>query len=195
MVSGNPVKGKTMRKRLIWGAILLVLAILLAACRSEVTEYEATISALKVTIAAQGKKLATAEAKANQPTPSPPPSPTRDVPSQPTVILPSPKPVSTIQRPPTATPPPPPTATPTASPTPTPIPDAAVGATVTNLRSGPGVGFDVLSEVESGTPLEILGKSADGEWVKVRTPDQLEGWMFYLPLVLNISLDQIPVIQ
>lgn len=181
-----------MIKHLFWRAILFAL-LLLAACQSPGADLEATIQVLDATITAQAQEFATSAAKANQATPTPLPLLTPSSPPQPTVVLPSPRPVSTIQRPPTATPPPPPTATATASPTATPIPDAAVGATITNLRSGPGVGFQIMAEVESETPLAVLGKSADGEWIQVRTPDGLEGWMFYLPINLNIPLDTIPV--
>ncbi len=101
----------------------------------------------------------------------------------------------TVQRPPTVTP----TGTATPQPTPTatatPLPDAAVGDQLTNLRSGPSVGFAIIAEVEGGTALDVLGKSADGEWLKVRTPDGLEGWMFLLPLQVFIPLDTVPVTQ
>jgi hypothetical protein len=55
------------------------------------------------------------------------------------------------------------------------------------------VGFPILTEVAPGTPLEVLGKSADQEWLKVRIPDGDEGWMFLLPVELNVPLDSLPV--
>jgi len=183
-----------MRKILFWGGMCALL--LLPACTSAEDEPDAaaTIEALKATIVLQQDQLATLEAQANQPTPIPPtPSPTPK-PHQPTVVLLTPKPEADPQvRPPTATPSPLPTATPTATATATPIPDAAVGETLTNLRSGPAVGFAILAEVEAGTPLVVLGKSADNEWFQVRTPDGLEGWMYYLPVQLNIPVETIPI--
>lgn len=176
-------------------ALLLLLALLLAACKPQDAGPESTIAALNTTIAEQAEELAALEALASQPPPTATPSPTHIPRQMPTVVLPSPEPVLTVQRPPTATPSPLPTATATATATSTPIPDAAVGDVLTNLRSGPGVGFEVLSEVAAGTPLDLLGKSADGEWLKVRIPDGQEGWMFYLPVRLTVSPDAIPVLE
>ena len=55
------------------------------------------------------------------------------------------------------------------------------------------MGYEILAEVKSRTPLEVLGKSAGEEWIKVLTPAGMEGWMFLLPMELNIPLDSIPV--
>ena len=165
-----------------------------AACTSaDEIDSSATIEALNATISAQKDRVATLEELARQPSPTfPPPTPTTAL-YRPTVNLSTPKPVTDFQRPPTATPSPLPSATATATATQTPIPDAVVGQTLTNLRSGPAVGFGVLSEVEPGTPLTILGKSPDSEWLKVRIPDGTEGWMFYLPLDLYIPIETIPI--
>lgn len=172
-----------------------MLAFVLVACNPDVSGLETTIAALNTTVADQAEEISSLEAAASQPSPSPLPSPTRAAPRLPTVALPSPEPVLTAQRPPTATPSPSPTATATATPTATPMPDASVGETLTNLRSGPGVGFEVLAEVGGGTPLVVLGISVDGEWLKVRTPEDQEGWMFYLPVELNVSLASIPIVN
>jgi uncharacterized protein YgiM (DUF1202 family) len=174
-------------------ALLALLVLLVVGCQSADGGADSTVEALQATISAQKAVIATMEAGAVQ---SPPlPTPTTRHAHQPTLSLPTPRPVSTVLRPPTATPSPLPTASPTASPTATPIPDAMVGEALTNLRGGPGVGFEILAEVDGGTPLEVLGKSADGEWIRVRIPEGLEGWMFHLPVRLNISLDAVPVAQ
>jgi uncharacterized protein YgiM (DUF1202 family) len=174
-------------------AIVALLAVLLVGCQGARDGLQPTVEALQATVAAQKTVIASLEAERGEAIPAP--SPTRTVEHQPTVSVPTPRPVSTVQRPPTATPFPLPTATPTSSPTATPVPDATVGEALTNLRGGPGVGFGILAEVAAGTPLEVLGKSADGEWIRVRIPEGLEGWMFYLPVRLNIPLDAVPVIQ
>lgn len=181
------------RRFVIWGVLGLLLAAVLAACQAQEPDLEATVGALNATIAAQSQELGTMEAQAREPTPSQLPSPTKVATLRRPVVVSTPRPVSTAHRPPTGTPSATPLPTATATATATPIPDAAVGRSLTNLRSGPGVGYEILAEVESQTPLEVLGKSASEEWIKVLTPAGLEGWMFLLPLELNIPLDSIPV--
>jgi uncharacterized protein YgiM (DUF1202 family) len=184
----------TMTRNHLWKAVLLLPVLGLAACSSNSDGLEITVAALNTTVAEQAREISTLEAVASQPPPLPALTATRLEPQHPTVNVPSPAPVLTMKRPPTATPSPLPSATATATATATPIPDAAVGETLTNLRSGPGVGFEILAEIEAGTPLDVLGKSADGEWVKVRTREEQEGWMFYLPLNLNIPLSSVPIV-
>ena len=186
---------KTTRRFLIWGVLGLLFASLLAACQAQEPDLEATIGALNATIAAQSQKLGTMEAQAREPTPSQLPSPTQLATLRRPVVLSTPRPVSTAHRPPTGTPSATPLPTATATATATAIPDAAVGQSLTNLRSGPGVGYEILAEVQTRTPLAVLGKSASEQWIKVLTPAGLEGWMFLLPLELNIPLDSIPVTE
>ncbi len=188
-------KDMTMIKNLLWRAVLLLTVLVLSACSAGTDELETTIALLNTTVVEQAREISVLETVASQPPPLPTSTATRLETSQATVEVPSPVPLLTLQRPPTATPSPLPSATATATATATPIPDAAVGETLTNLRSGPGVGFEVLAEVQAGTPLVILGKSADGEWLKVRTPEEQDGWMFFLPLKLNVSVSSIPVIE
>lgn len=187
---------KRLREIDIGKALLLtvaVVAVFLVGCQQAEDSPAATIEVLRATVAGQKTTIATLmSAGASIATE---PVATRIEVRQPTVDLPTAGPVSTVQRPPTATPSPRPSSTPTSSPTATPIPDAAVGETLTNLRSGPGVGHAILVEVEPGTPLELVGRSVDGEWFLVRLVGGLEGWMFYLPMRLNIPADSVPVIE
>ncbi len=182
-----------MRKALFWGGIFLAMLCLTACTSKGEVDSPATIEALNATISAQKHHVATLEELAKQPSATLPPSSPTTALHRPTVMLSTPKPATSFQRPPTATPSPSPSASPTATATQTPIPDAAVGETLTNLRSGPAVGFGILSEVGPGAPLTILGKSADSEWLQVRIPDGTEGWMFYLPVELYIPIETIPI--
>jgi len=184
---------KFARRFVIWGVLGLLLAPVLVACQAQEADLEATIGALNATIAKQSQELGTLEAQAKEPTPPQLPSPTELATLRRPVVLSTPRAVSTARRPPTSTPSPTPLPTATATATATPVPDAAVGRSLTNLRSGPGVGYEILAEVKSRTPLKVLGKSASEEWIKVLTPAGLEGWMFLLPMELNIPLDSIPV--
>ena len=95
--------------------------------------------------------------------------------------------------PPPPTPSPTPTKTPVSSPSPThsatatstekPIitPEGAVEAALafdTNLRTGPGIDFDVITVLQGGTSLLILARDRLGTWLFVHTPTGDEGWVF-----------------
>ncbi|MBN1318828.1 MAG: SH3 domain-containing protein [Anaerolineales bacterium] len=173
------------------------LLIFLVACEAEQPDYPATISVLENLVSEQEQALADCSTKSAIPTAAPTTQPTPTIWEEilPTKIVATRKPATTIQRPPTATPTRTPTMTPTTTPTATPLPDAAVGELLTNLRSGPGVGFLILMEAQPGTPLTVLGKSADSEWLKVTMPDGSVGWMFYLPLKMYISIDSLEIVN
>lgn len=55
-----------------------------------------------------------------------------------------------------------------------------VGTTTTtiNLRQGPRFDAEILAEIPEGEILPILEVSIDEEWVRVRTADGQEGWVF-----------------
>jgi SH3 domain protein len=45
-----------------------------------------------------------------------------------------------------------------------------------DMRSGPTSGYRIVNFLRSGTPVEVLGRSDDGEWVQVRAQGR-EGWV------------------
>ncbi len=78
----------------------------------------------------------------------------------------------------------------------TPVPDQGAAAPsdgmtaevliVANLRAGDSTSFDVIIALEPGTQLEVLGRSPRGtNWLFVRTPQGIEGWV--APSVVNLS--------
>ena len=50
--------------------------------------------------------------------------------------------------------------------------------TITNLRNGPGLNFDILAEIPENTSVPILDVDSTEEWYKVISPNNLEGWVF-----------------
>ncbi|MEZ4639789.1 MAG: SH3 domain-containing protein [Caldilineaceae bacterium] len=54
---------------------------------------------------------------------------------------------------------------------------ATVVADRLNVRSGPSTDFARVSAVERGDVLTILGRNAACSWLKVTTPDGVEGWV------------------
>jgi uncharacterized protein YgiM (DUF1202 family) len=99
---------------------------------------------------------------------------------------------------------PPPTPIPIKPPTPTstytPIPEAVVvweGGL--NLRSGPGIIYDIIGFLSKDEILDIKGRIASNEWmniVSVTNPDKL-GWASALPQYVQINVDWggIPIVE
>lgn len=56
-----------------------------------------------------------------------------------------------------------------------PVPLQAVSRS--NVREGPGLGFEVRFTLEGGTPL--IGQSHTSQWVRVRDEEGREGWVFH----------------
>lgn len=116
------------------------------------------------------------------------------LPSRPPAVAISPTPEPTVPTPtpaePTATP-----ERPTATPTiakPTAIPEtptatatataavmglATVGTEKLNLRAGPGTEYEVLEELDRGERLELLARTEDATWLRVRTEEGAIGWV------------------
>ncbi|MDX1521511.1 MAG: SH3 domain-containing protein [Anaerolineae bacterium] len=77
---------------------------------------------------------------------------------------------------------------------PTPTPDALVTAPSLNLRLGPGTDYEVITALQIGTPLNIVGRNdRDGGWIKVianpNTAIERDGWITTLPNLVTINID------
>lgn len=46
-----------------------------------------------------------------------------------------------------------------------------------NVRAGPGITHKVVAQVKRGTVLTVLERSQLGDWLRVRTPAGVEGWV------------------
>lgn len=91
--------------------------------------------------------------------------------------------------PPTDTPVPAPTDVPTAVNTPTPVPVTGPSASNNaNLRAGPGTGFSVAGSVQPGQQLEIVGRTAAGDWL------QLAGGLWIASRLVDNPPD-VPIIE
>jgi len=122
-----------------------------------------------------------------------PPAPTA-TPALVVVVTPSPAPQATPTPAPTDTPTPVPTDTPTpptdtsallsdapALPTATPAVDPVLIAEVTaralNMRAGPGMGYSRTGVVQQGYRMTVVGRNAEGTWLRVCCVDGEEGWL------------------
>ena len=85
--------------------------------------------------------------------------------------------------------PPPPTPTP-------PIEASAVVATgALNIRSGPGVAFNVVAVATWGEHLALLGRNAAGTWVAVRNSAGVEGWVNEYYVHTSVPVNSLPVVD
>ena len=110
------------------------------------------------------------------PTPTSLPTPTA------IAVAPSPTPLPATPAPPAATPTvEPATATPTASattetPTAAPVP-AVIAVADVNIRSGPGLDYDVVFTLTTGDKAPITGTDSTGQWWQVQLEDGSTGWV------------------
>lgn len=66
---------------------------------------------------------------------------------------------------------------PTATTTATPSYDAAVVITALNVRIGPGTVYTRIGGVSQGDGLKVIGQAYNCRWLKVITPNDIEGWV------------------
>jgi hypothetical protein len=86
------------------------------------------------------------------------------------------------------------TATPS-GPTAAPTPWARVSANAEGLRlrQAPGTATDVVRQLPAGTPLTVVGRTADNAWLQVITPQGEKGWVAAGYLDLFATVSQLPV--
>jgi hypothetical protein len=103
-----------------------------------------------------------------------------------------------LYAPPTATPTitltPEPTASPTVTLTPTPEGAFASLTENTNCRTGPLAIYDLIATVLTGQQVEIVGKSAAGDYWYVTTPNGRDCWLWGRYAQVSGDTSQIPVL-
>lgn|GEM_PF-650317 len=89
-----------------------------------------------------------------------------------------------------------PTATPTRTPTLVPVLAETIGDP-TNLRSGPGLDFDIVGTVTSGTLLPIKGRAVVLPWLLVEWVDGPNGeaWVFDQLILVRGDITTVPVVE
>ncbi|GIK54740.1 MAG: SH3 domain-containing protein [Chloroflexi bacterium] len=95
-----------------------------------------------------------------------------------------------------------PTVTPlpgTATATPTPISLAnATGIVNTgalNVRSGPGVQYNVIAAVYFGDVVTLLGRNGDATWLYIQTAAAVRGWVNARYITPSVAVTSLPVID
>jgi hypothetical protein len=91
-----------------------------------------------------------------------------------------------------------PTVTATRKPLPTSTPkpvtlSACVTDSTIRIRSGPGIDYDVIGGLVSGTCITILGRNQDSTWAYIVTDDKTTGWVAAWLLTINGELSRVSV--
>ena len=63
------------------------------------------------------------------------------------------------------------------------------------MREGPGTDFALTSTEPDGTPLLVVGRTRNGEWLQVRAPDRSGGWVAAKLVALAVEVDAAPVVD
>ena len=74
-------------------------------------------------------------------------------------------------------------------------PTAIVTTGNLNIRTGPGASFSTITSVPYGTTLTLVGRNADGTWVKVRTSSGQEGWANASYLTTSVPVSSLPIVD
>ncbi len=66
-----------------------------------------------------------------------------------------------------------------------------------NIRSGPAPEFRILGKAQSGTTLDVVGRTADGSWLQIVRSDLAngEGWVSAAYVDLASPVDDLPVVE
>ena len=88
--------------------------------------------------------------------------------------------------------------TPVSAPTPQPPPVSAATATVRNtynlnVRSGPGTSHSIITVLNLGNVVELIGRNTTANWLKVRLANGSQGWASASYLATSYPLASLPV--
>jgi uncharacterized protein YraI len=64
-----------------------------------------------------------------------------------------------------------------------------------NLRSGPGMDYDILMMLKNCSQLNLLGRSSDGQWLQVSQGQYVSGWVFAQYVTTNVRVNKLPITQ
>lgn len=88
-----------------------------------------------------------------------------------------------------------PTATPTRTPTITPVLVEAIGEA--NLRTGPGLNFELVGTLTAGNPVPLIGRSVRFPWLLVAWEDAPDGqaWVFEQLVRVIGDITTVPIVE
>jgi uncharacterized protein YraI len=62
-----------------------------------------------------------------------------------------------------------------------------------NVRTGPGVGYSVITRIDQWQTVTLLARNAATTWVSIRLPNGVEGWVNAHYLQASVPIDSLPV--
>lgn len=65
--------------------------------------------------------------------------------------------------------------------------------TTLNVRYGPGLGYQAFGLLYSGQQAEMLARSADSQWVKIRDANGTQGWVYAYYTTPTVPVANLPV--
>jgi uncharacterized protein YraI len=63
-----------------------------------------------------------------------------------------------------------------------------------NIRSGPGLNYNVIGTLSANTAMPVVGRNANGSWWQIKTPDDAKGWVAG-SVVNATNTGEVPVAQ
>ncbi len=79
-----------------------------------------------------------------------------------------------------------------APPTAAPLSQCNVSTTLLNLRTGPGIQFEIVDQMPNGTVFEALGRIPDASWIFGASPQSM-GWASAKYMTCNFDILQLPI--
>lgn len=64
-----------------------------------------------------------------------------------------------------------------------------------NVRTGPNVGFPVITTLPGGTGVALIGRDASSTWLKIIIPDGRQGWVNGYYIDTNVPIATLPVLS
>ncbi|MEJ2148970.1 MAG: SH3 domain-containing protein [Chloroflexota bacterium] len=72
-------------------------------------------------------------------------------------------------------------------------PTATVTPGALNVRSGPGIGYDVVGVAYQDDTLTLVGRNTDVSWIQVQLASGIVGWVGKYYIRPNMPLNRLPV--
>lgn len=71
---------------------------------------------------------------------------------------------------------------------------AKINTGALNVRSGPGVAYGKVAVVYKDQTVNLLGRNADGSWVKIQLNNGIEGWVNATLVIPSVAISSLPVL-